>query len=294
MQSTGKTDIIVVLQPREGKETGMKVREAFNSAFRCYFSYFRSVMKFLLIELCIMAAALSPLLFLTEKSLKMLALLAFPLWILLVLPARHNAAETLVYGIRGGNLISSNLISLKRYGGKLLHGLKRTFFMLLWTLPLIGAAIVAKINISGDIDGLTLLRNIKQVGGGDLMTGVLILIAILVFTLLLIAFGCAFHSGARFAFALNDKKLPFGNHGKLILVALCGLISFVPLIAAAAVVVFRYIPVLENLSGLVMGTYHLPDTKVTVLIGAVGILLTLPLIPLRSLMTAALMNGLKS
>ena len=65
-----------------------------------------------------------------------------------------------------------------------------------------------------------------------------------------------------------------------------------PLIAAIAVTVVRYMPALSDLNGLLMQTTSLPSTKVTLIILAAGAALTLPLLPLRVLIHAAYVDGL--
>ena len=59
-------------------------------------------------------------------------------------------------------------------------------------------------------------------------------------------------------------------------------------------IIFRYLPVLQDVTGYIMTKQNpLPSTKVTVIILAVGGLLTIPLLPLRSLIPAAFVNGLE-
>ena len=52
-------------------------------------------------------------------------------------------------------------------------------------------------------------------------------------------------------------------------------------------------PALKDLNGVVMNTVSLPSTKVTLMILAVGAVLTIPFLPLRSLIPAAYVNGLE-
>ena len=74
---------------------------------------------------------------------------------------------------------------------------------------------------------------------------------------------------------------------------LCSLITLLPIIIAIIAVIIRYLPVLQDLNGLVMKTVNLPSTKVSLIILAVGGVLTIPLLPLRSLIPAAFVNGLE-
>ena len=271
----------------------MKISAAFKDAFRVYAGHFGTTLKFLAVEGCITLAAFAPLLFLSDSGLKALALLAVPFYLLLVLWARVNAAAAMRDALGGGALFSLRLIEPDGYGKKLLYGLKRCALLLLWSAPLIAALVIAKIHYSGDMDGLTLLRMIKDFGGGNLMTGVLYLILIFVATLLLVAFGCAFHSGDRHAFVRENPKLLKGHHGKMVLCWLCSLLAVLPMIIALIAVVVRYLPALNDLSAIVTKTKSLPSTKVTVIILAAGAVLTVPLLPLRTLIHAAFVNGLE-
>ena len=65
------------------------------------------------------------------------------------------------------------------------------------------------------------------------------------------------------------------------------------MIVAAVLLVVRYMPVLSDPSGFVAGTVDLPPTKGSVIIAGVGAALTIPFLPLRSLITAAYVDGLK-
>ena len=165
--------------------------------------------------------------------------------------------------------------------------------LLFWSIPLIACLVIAKIHYSGDMDGFTLLRVIKEFGGGDLMTGIIYMALIFIAAVLLVAFGCAFHSGDRHAFVRNNPKLVRGHHGKIVLCWICSLLTILPMIIAIAVVIVRYLPVLKDLNGVVMNTVSLPSTKVSLMILAVGAVLTIPFLPLRSLIPAAYVNGLE-
>ena len=146
---------------------------------------------------------------------------------------------------------------------------------------------------AGNVDGLTLMRTVKKFGGGATTTGVLYVALILLATLILIAIGCAFHSGDRHAFVRNDPKLVKGHHGKIMLCWLCSLVTLLPLIIAIVAVIFRYLPALKDLTDIVTKKKAAPSTKETLIILAAGAVLTLPLLPLRSLIPAAFVNGLE-
>ena len=271
----------------------MKISQALKDAFRVYTGHFGATVKFLITEACITLAAVTPLLFLSDSSLMMGTLLVIPFWILLVFWARVNAAAAMRDALGDGSLFSYRLIDPSEYGRKLVFGLKRMIMLLFWSIPLIACLVIAKIHYSGDMDGFTLLRVIKEFGGGDLMTGIIYMALIFIAAVLLVAFGCAFHSGDRHAFVRNNPKLVRGHHGKIVLCWICSLLTILPMIIAIAAVIVRYLPALKDLNGVVMNTVSLPSTKVSLMILAVGAVLTIPFLPLRSLIPAAFVNGLE-
>ena len=271
----------------------MKISAAMKDAFRTYSGHFGDTLKFLLVEACITLAVFVPLLFLAEDKLKLLALLAVPFYFLLIPWARVNAAAAMRDAFGGGRLFSHRLAEPGGYGRKLAFGLKQALKLLLWAAPLIASLVIAKIHISGDMDGFTLLRLIKNFGGGDLMTGVLYLALIFAATLLLLAAGCAFHCGDRHAYVRDNPKLVKGHHGRIMLSWLCSLAALLPLIIALIAVVIHYLPVLGDLNAIVTKEKSLPSAKTAVIILAAGAVLTLPLLPLRSMIPAAFVNGLE-
>lgn len=270
----------------------MKISAAFREAFRVYAGHFGATVRFTAVEGCMTAAAFTPVLFLFCEGLEFLALLAIPFYILLMFWARVNAAGAMKEALNGGSLFSSSLADPTAYGKKLLYGLSRMALLLIWGAPLIAAVIIARVHMSGELDGFTVLRMIKGFGGGDLMTGVLYLILILAGCLLLLFFGVAFHSGDRHAIAAGNRKLIHGHRGKMVLCWLCALAGVLPLLIALVILVFRYLPALQDLNGLAMGLAHLPSTRVSLIIAGVGAVLTIPLLPFRSLILAAFVNGL--
>ena len=271
----------------------MKISAAMKDAFRVYTEHFGDTLKFLMVETCFTLAVFAPLLFLVEEKMKFLALLAVPFYLLLILWARVNAAAAMRDAFGEGRLFSYRLAEPGNYGKKLVFGLKQGLKLLIWAAPMIACLLIARNHISGDMDGFTVMRLIKDFGGGDLTTGVVYLVLIFVATLLLLAFGCAFHSGNRHAFVRDNPKLVKGHHGKIVLCWLSSLITLLPLIIAIIIVVIRYLPALSDISAIVKNEMELPSTKTTVIILAAGALLTVPLLPLRSLIHAAFVNGLE-
>ena len=270
----------------------MKISAAFKNAFKVYSGHMGATLKFLVVELCMTLACLVPLLFLWDGKLKLLALLVVPFWLLLMLWARVNAAAAMRDSLNGGSLFSQQLADPSGYGKKLAYGMKRFGLLLIWSIPLIACLVIAWIHFAGNLDAFTVLRKVRAFGGGDLTTGGLYLVLILAATMLLVAVGCAFHSGDRHAFVRNNPKLVRKHRGKIMLCWLCGLISVLPILIAVVILVFRYYPVLDELMNIMSGTASLPDTKTTLIIAGIGTLLTIPLMPLRSLITAAFVDGL--
>ena len=208
-------------------------------------------------------ACLAPALFLTNAGLRPLALLAIPLYALVMWPGRVNAAGAMQGAIEGGSLFSPRLGDMTRYGGKLLYGLKRCVMILCWSAPLIASLVIAREHISGDMDGFTLMRMIKDFGGGDLMTGVGYLALILAGTLILLLIGLGFHSGDRHALVLERPGLLRKRRGRVLGCWICSLIILLPMLAAVGIVIGRYLPVVMNLNALLMGEVNLPSTRVT-------------------------------
>ena len=274
----------------------MKISAAFRDAWHVYAGHFGATVKFLVVEGCITLAAFTPALFLTDNNLTWLALLVIPFYLLLVLWARVNAAAAMKDAFGGGSLFSYRLAEPDSYGKKTAYGLKRGLMLLFWGAPMIAFLAVALSYYYGygDTDVFTLMRAIKSFGGGDVVTGVVYLILIFLATLLLLAFGCAFHSGDRHAFVRDDLKLVKGHHGKIVLCWLCSLAALLPLIIAISLTAAYYVPVVKEITSYVMTKEKsMPSAKPALIILAAGAALTLPLLPFRSLIPAAYVNGLE-
>ena len=272
----------------------MKISNAVRNAWKAYTASFTGTLVFLVIETCLTLICLAPLLFLTKGGLAAGALLTPVLWIFVMLPARMNAALAMRASLRGGSLGSRVLGDASDYGQKLLCGLKRAGFLLLWAAPLTALAAVGWNYYSGNTDSLSVLRMIRKgLGGGDQIRGVLVLILMVVAALLIFLFGCAFHSGARHAFARNRIGIIRGHHGGILLAWGASLMCILPLLACLVIIVFRYLPVVTNLTGFLTGLISMPSTSETLAILIAGAVLTLPLLPLRSLIPAAYVSGLE-
>ncbi|MBR2660217.1 MAG: hypothetical protein IKE15_02310 [Clostridia bacterium] len=270
----------------------MKISAAFKDAFRTYGKHFGATLAFLLVEACMTLAVFTPLLFLTNNGLKWLVLLVIPFYLLLMPWARVNAAAAMRDALGEGRLLSYRLIEPDNYRKKFLYGMKRCLMLLFWAAPMIAAIAFVLSYYYGTTDVLTQLRAVKSLGGGELLTGFLRMGLIFLATLLLLAFGCAFHSGDRHAFVRGNPKLLRGHHGKLVLCWLCSQITVLPAIIAVIAVVILFIPVLGD-QNAIMSKEGLPSMKLVLGILAAGAALPLPLLPLRSLIIAAFVNGLE-
>ena len=105
--------------------------------------------------------------------------------------------------------------------------------------------------------------------------------------------GAGLHSGDRHAFALDRKGLLKGKRFGVLVCRICSLVFLLPLLTAAVIAAARYAPLINNVSSVMSGDATLPSTRVTLIILGIGAALTLPLLPLRSMVTAAYVNGLK-
>ena len=270
----------------------MKISKALRNAWKTYTASFESTMVFLAVEGCLVLICLAPLLFLTKKGMQWGAALSPLLWIFLRLPTRMNAAMVMRGALRGGSLADPGLADLSGYREKLVCGLKRAGFLILWSLPLIALLVIGWVNFSGNTDSFTVLRAIRQMGGGNQMRGFAAIGGMLAAAVLIQVCGCAFHCGARHAWAAGCPEILRGRRGQVFLCGVISMVCLLPAIAAVCIAVGRYVPVITNLNGLLTRTVSLPSTRTTEIILGVGAVLTLPLLPLRSLIPAAYVDGL--
>ena len=274
----------------------MKISQAFRDAARTVKEQKGEALKFLALETALTMMCLAPLLFLTQKGpLKYLAALALPLWLLVKVPARINAAAAMQDSLGEGKIFSLRLADPGNYGRKVLYGLGRLGLLVLWAAPLIAALVYAWMQYVGvgDTDGLTVMQMVYEFGGKDTKTGMIYVLLILAGLAVLALLGAGFHSGDRHAWVLDEKGLLKGKRPKALLCRICSLVYLLPMIIAFVIVAFRYAPLLNDISGVLQGDVPKPDTKVTLAILGVGAVLTLPLIPLRAMTTAAYVNGLR-
>ena len=274
----------------------MKVSQAFGNAFRTVSGQKRETLKFLVTEAALTGMCLAPLLFLTESGpLKYLAALAAPLWLLVKIPARLNAAAAMQDSLGNGSVFSMRLADPSRWFSKVRHGVLRAVLLACWSVPLAAGLGYAYRFYKGtdDISGPETLQMVQDFGNGDVRLGIKYLLLILGGLILILMIGFAFHSGARHALALGRPRLVNGHRGKIALGWFCSVIVFMlPLWIALGIVISRFMPMLNDPRGIFTVIQTLHVRPLLLILGA-GTLLTLPLIPIRSLMIAAMVHQLK-
>lgn len=270
----------------------MQLKPVVKESLRLYKKNFAPLMLCLLVQGVLRCIALTPLLFLADKALAPLALLALPLYLLIALPARQNVALALQDMIGGGSVFSLRLLSTADYARKLLRGLKGTLCMLLWSALTITGIALLFLSFKGLTDGFTLM-GVFYVIGGSVADGVWIVLGALCASTLLILLGCALHSGSRHAAALVDKALLRGNRLKLMALWFLGLMLMLPFAAVVVTVLGSFILTLpEALRNMQLPSLTLTVSQWGVLFVSVAVLL-LPLLPLKNLLPAVYLHMAK-
>ena len=137
----------------------MKISQAFRTAYKTVAGQKAETAKLLATEFALTVMCLAPLLFLTAKGPeKYCAVLALPLWLLVKVPSRLNAAAVMQDGLEEGKLFSLRMGDPGNYRAKLRYALIRLGLLLLWAAPLIAALLYAWEKYTGRTDGLTVLQ----------------------------------------------------------------------------------------------------------------------------------------
>ena len=270
----------------------MKLKPVLTEALRLYKTNFALLMLNLLVQLVLRAVALTPLLFLADKALAPLALLALPLYLLIALPARQNVALALQDMMNSSSVFSLRLLSTEDYGRKLLRGLKGTLYMLLWSALTLTGVTLLFLSFKGLTDGFTLM-GVFYVIGGSVADGVWIVLGALCASTLLILLGCALHSGSRHAAALGDKTLLQGNRLRLMALWFLGMLLVIPFVIVVIAVLGSFILTLpEALRNMQLPALTLTAPQwIGLLLGAMALLL--PLLPLKNLLPAVYLHMAK-
>lgn len=273
----------------------MSKSSALSRAGRVAFSCFFEGVLCVLFQLTLRLMVAAPLLALVTTEVPYLALLSIPLYVLIVPVARQNMADAMQTALAGGPLFSIGVASVEDYGHRLGQGLKRGALLLVWALPFLAATVLLVWAYSGQMDAFTLMRVVMNIGGGSFINGVKVVLVLYAATLLPILIGCAFHSGARHAAALGDKTLVKGHRLGVMLTWLGGCLVLAPFLAVLVYESTDYMTGLVNaLGSFGSGNLVLPalDAKVYV-IGAAFVVLFLPGLAFKQLLTAAYVRGLK-
>ncbi|MDO4483642.1 MAG: hypothetical protein Q4C54_04200 [Clostridia bacterium] len=272
------------------------LKQAMSRAWGLYRRHFGGLLLMLVVQLMVVLMSLAPLLFLLNPATRLLALLCPVLFVLLVLPMRQNAAMIMRDLQKYDTVYVRGLISVKDYGCKLRCGLMGIVCMLPWMLLFIASTgllyyVYSANPEQGGMDVFAVMRLVRQIGGGSTVTGVKYVVLMYLATLLPVLAGFAFHSGTRHAYALGDRKIIKGHRGGVVAVWLLGLVTVVPFIAVAGAAGFTYVQELMKALSNIMGGLSLPkpDGKLYIIVAAF-VLLLLPLVPLKQLMTSCYVN----
>jgi len=270
----------------------MQLKPVVKESLRLYKKNFAPLMLCLLVQGVLRFIALTPLLFLADKALAPLALLALPLYLLIALPARQNVALALQDMIGGGSVFSLRLLSTADYARKLLRGLKGTLCMLLWSALTLSGVTLLFLSFKGLTDGFTLM-GVFYVIGGSVADGVWIVLGALCASTLLILLGCALHSGSRHAAALGDKALLRGNRLRLMGLWFLGMLLVIPFVIVVIAVLGSFILTLpEALRNMQLPSLTLTASQWGMLLVSAAVLL-LPLLPLKNLLPAVYLHMAK-
>ena len=270
----------------------MKVKNVWKDSCALYKKNFGPLCLALLVELVLRGIALCPVLFLADSKLAPLALLAIPLYVLIVLPARQNYALALQDMMNGGSVFSTRLISTQDYGKKLLRGVKGMLCMLLWSAVTIAGVSALYAALMGLVDFITLMRIFSAIGG-SVVDGILIVAGAVAGSCLLILLGCAVHSGSRHAIAMGDKKLLKGQRLRMVGLWFAGLVLLVPFCVVAALALGNFAgTVISALKNMQMPSLSLSAQQAAMLIGGALVLL-FPLLPLKNLLPAVYLRKVK-
>ena len=281
----------------------MKKTCSVSRAWTLYRRYFPQMMLGLLLQIVLRLIVATPLLFLAAQETRVLALMTLPLFVLIVLPARQNAAQVMARLHQGYGFDLMGFVSFENYGKKLLRGLKTTLLMLLWALPFIAATgflafVYGGKTIEGVTDTFTVLRTVINLGNHQLVKtllpvsdtatirGVMAIIVMYLLTALPILIGWAFHAGHRHAAALGVK---LRSRGRVMGVWFLSLVTLVPFIVTAGAISMGFLKqLLGALSAIGQGSFSLPPLEKNMwLLVAAFVVLLLPVIPFKQLLPAA-------
>lgn len=258
----------------------MKLTEILRETWTVYRAHGKDWLRMTLLEAALRLMTLAPLLFLNVPQTRPLALLSIPMALLIVLPARQNAARAIANALEGESPFTLGLISRENYGAKLRRGLAALLRQLLWSLPLIASLSVGAWAMRGSVDAFTLLRAVSSLGGGSMEKGLILVALIFLLSALPALIGCAFHSGTRHALAQGGSVK--GCRGWTML--LWAVSTLIPCVLA---MIWPVSAVIGALKGFLQ-TFELslPGTGSVIAWAALTCLILAPLYPVKALLPA--------
>lgn len=168
---------------------------------------------------CLWLIALAPLLALLykgDKPLWIISLLTPLLIVFVVLPLRFSEAQAMRNFWNGDRFATGQMVKLDHYGTKLLCGLRHGLQVLFWAIPLFALVAYSLIMYFGGADGLTLMRGLQAIGmffvGQDALakgvyfTGIGVVLAVALFTVLVLIYGMVRLSVLRHVWALDESQ----------------------------------------------------------------------------------------
>ena len=255
---------------------------------------FGAMLAYAVMAVVLVLLPLAPLLGLASTETRMLALLGIPLFVLITLPGRRNAARVMTDAAEGLGVPLTRVISGEGYGRKVLSGLGTTLLLLIYAAPGIAASVYAYLQYSGSSDAVTILMQVSKLGGGDIYRGILYLVLIYVACWIPLMVGCCIHAGTRYALACGDRSLLKKNRGGVMRTWLCSLAVIIPFVIALAVIIAFALPGFKAaIKAFQINAIGPMLKKVLWEIVAAAVLLLLPVVPLRHQMLAAHVVGLK-
>lgn len=271
------------------------MKNAMKKGFQLWKSHLADSLAYILSVSAVMLMPLVPLLALISKTgwIRWVAVLGLPLFILLVLPMRRNAAQVLRnVCLNDGPMNDAALISTRDYGAKLKGALKLTLLLLLWAAPAIAVTGWAVYMYKGGADAITIAMSISKMGNNDVVRGMVYVLLIYLATWLPLAVGSMLHSGARHAFASGNKDLIKGRRGGLCAVWFCSLIIAIPFLIGLVVILKTQLgPVIQMIKYFQFKGLGAKLLPLGLWLLADFIVLLLPFVPLRHLMIAAYCHG---
>lgn len=278
----------------------MKLIAAFKATWHTYRKQFPQVMLSMLFQLVLRLMAFAPALFLCTEETRLFALLCIPLYLLIVPAARQNMAQCMQDALEGGSVFSLRMAAFENYGCKVWRGVKQALLLMAWGSLFIACTglavfIYAGKTIEGVTDVFTLLKTLMSLGGGSAIKGATVVLCIYAATLIPLFLGVAFHSGTRHAIALGDRKVIRGHRLGIVWCWMVGLVVLVPFGAVVTAIGAGYVSALvSSMASLSLTSINLPPIKDNILaLAAAVILLLVPAIPFKQMLSAAYVRELK-